>query len=200
MVFTGAGNKTYNAAIVGDISLNIDSTAHTLDAQINPGVIVDADVNASAAIDQTKLNLDNAYTTTVSSFTGVTASGSGSVATLTFSSSSSTAPYSAGQRIVVSGLSVSGYNGTWTVTGCTTSTVTYSCTATGAASGGTIKPLKGIAAFDTTQFTITDGWVTMKANGVTINRIEQISSYTVLGNSTLSKYCNKYFRYRLYCR
>lgn len=185
MVFTGVGNKTYNASIVGDISLNIDSTAHTLDAQINPGVIVDADVSSTAAIDQTKLNLDNAYTTTAASFTGVTATGSGSVATLSFSSTSSTAPYVAGQRIIVSGLSVSGYNGTWTVVSCTTSSVTYNCTATGAASGGTIRPFKGIASFDTTQFTITDGWVTMKANGVTINRIEQISSYTVLGNSTL---------------
>jgi hypothetical protein len=186
LVFTGSGNQTYNAAIIGDISLNIDSTANTLDAQINPGVIVNADINASAAIDQTKLNLDNTYATTVSGFTGVTASGNGVTASLTFSSSSSTPPYVAGQRIVVTGLSVAGYNGTWTVATCTTGVVTFNSTTTGAASGGTIKPLRGIASFDTTQFTITDGWVTMKANGVTINRIEQISSYTVLGNSTLS--------------
>jgi acyl dehydratase len=185
LVFTGSGNGTYNAAIVGDISLNIDSTAHTLDAQINPGVIVDADINANAAIDQTKLTIDNTYATTVSGFTGVTASGNGTTATLSFSSSSATAPYIAGQRIVVSGLSVAGYNGTWTVATCTTGVVTFSSTTTGAASGGTIKPLKGIASFDTTQFTITDGWVTLKSNGTTINRLEQIATLTVLGNSTL---------------
>jgi hypothetical protein len=186
LVFTGSGNQAFNAAIVGDISLNIDSTANTLDAQINPGVIVNADINASAGIDQTKLTLDNTYATTASGFTGVTASGNGTTATLSFSSSSSTPPYVAGQRIIVSGLSVAGYNGTWTVASCTTSNVTFSSTITGVASGGTMRPLKGIASFDTTQFTVTDGWVTVKANGVTINRIEQISSYTVLGNSTLS--------------
>jgi hypothetical protein len=185
LVFTGSGNQTYNAAIIGDISLNIDSTANTLDAQINPGVIINADINASAAIDQPKLNLDNTYATTVSSFTGVTASGNGVTASLTFSSSSSTPPYVAGQRIVVTGLSVAGYNGTWTVATCTTGVVTFNSTTTGAASGGTIRPLKGISSFDTTQFTVTDGWVTLKANGTTINRLEQISTYTVLGNSTL---------------
>lgn len=57
LVFTGAGNFAENAAVVGDIRLSLDSTANTVDAQIQPGVILNADVNASAAIVQSKLNM-----------------------------------------------------------------------------------------------------------------------------------------------
>jgi hypothetical protein len=49
-----------------------------------------------------------------------------------------TAPFTVGQKITVSGISVSGYNGTYTVTGCTSTTVTYANSTTGAATGGTI--------------------------------------------------------------
>ena len=57
--------------------------------------------------------------------------------TLTFATQS-TAPYTSGQKITISGISVSGYNGTYTVTACTASTVTYANSTTGAATGGTI--------------------------------------------------------------
>jgi len=60
--FTGAGNNVQNSTVVGDISLNIDSTAHTVDAQINPGVIVNVDINSGAAIEQSKLSLTSAST------------------------------------------------------------------------------------------------------------------------------------------
>jgi hypothetical protein len=183
MVFTGDTIEAINAEIVGDISLNIDSTANTIDAQINPGVITDTDINAAAAIDQTKLTLVSAVATTATSITGVTASGSGSVATLTFAAQS-VAPFAIGQRIVVSGLTAPGYNGTFTVTGCTTTTVTYNNTTTGAATSGTVKALGGLSAFDTTQFTVTDGFVTVKDNGLSLSKIAKIASNTVLGNST----------------
>jgi len=61
---------------------------------------------------------------------------SGSV-TLAFASQG-TSPFTVGQSITVSGISVSGYNGTYTVTGCTATTVTYANSTTGAATGGTI--------------------------------------------------------------
>jgi hypothetical protein len=189
LVFTGAGNNAVNATVTGDITFDlrtgIDSALNTIDVQINANTIINADVNSAAAIDQAKLNLDSAYATVVSGFTGATATGSGSVATLTFSSSSAITPFTAGQRIVVSGLSVAGYNGIQTVTGGTASTVTYASTTTGSATGGTIRPLNGISSFDTTQFTVTDGFVTLKSNGTAISRLEQISSLTVLGNSSL---------------
>jgi len=52
------------------------------------------------------------------------ASGSGTVATLTFATQS-VAPYSIGQVITVQGMTPTGYNGFWTVTNCTTSSVSF---------------------------------------------------------------------------
>ena len=43
----------------------------------------------------------------------------------------------------------------------------------------------GLSSFDTAQFTVTDGYATIKANGVPITRIQQIGTKTVLGNETL---------------
>jgi len=70
MVFTGVGNDAINASVVGDITLNIDSTANTIDAQIEPDVILNADIHApidnteftSGAIVQSKLNMNKATT------------------------------------------------------------------------------------------------------------------------------------------
>jgi hypothetical protein len=56
-----------------------------------------------------------------------------------------TAPFTVGQKITVSGISVSGYNGTYTVTGCTSTTVTYTNSTTGAATGGTITPCMAVS-------------------------------------------------------
>jgi hypothetical protein len=115
--FTGVGNYVQNSAMVGDISLNIDSTANTVDAQINPGVIVNADINASAAIAQSKLNMTAA--TTRANATGITQAD------------------------------------------------------------------RGLASFDDSQFTATNGWISIKDNSIVLSRIEQIASKTVLGNNTL---------------
>jgi hypothetical protein len=186
LTFTGAGDFAQNSTVGGDISLNIDSTANTVDAQINPGVIIDVDVNANAAIDHAKLNLDNAYLTSAASITGVTATGSGSVATLTFTGPISPAPFSAGQRVVVTGMSVAGYNGTYAVVSCNTTTLTYNSTTTGSASGGVIRPLKGISSFNSSEFNADNGWISLKTNGAAITSLEQIASLTVLGNSTLA--------------
>lgn len=80
---------------------------------------------------------------------------SGSV-TLTFATQT-VAPFVVGLGIVVSGMSVSGYNGYYTVTACTTSTVTYSnstVTAPAATAGvyGTVNssPLQSNASANTT--------------------------------------------------
>jgi len=53
------------------------------------------------------------------------------VATLTFGAYA-TAPYQVGSPIIVSGITPAGYNGTYTVTACTTSSVSYASTTTGA--------------------------------------------------------------------
>ena len=185
LTFTGAGDFAQNSTMIGDVSLSIDSTANTVDAQINPGVIIDADVNANAAIDHAKLNLDNAYVTSAASITGVTATGSGSTATLTFTAPISPAPFSAGQRVVITGMSTAGYNGIYTVASCNTTTLTYSSTTTGAASGGVIRPLKGIASFNSAEFNADNGWISLKSGGTALSSLTPIGSLTVLGNSTL---------------
>jgi hypothetical protein len=122
MVFTGVGNDAINASVVGDITLDIDSTLNTIDAQINPNVILDADVNATADIQQSKLLMQ-----------------------LT--------------------------------------------TADAAAPTGTaaVKQARsGLASFDSAQFTVTDGWVQLKTNGVPKTALAQVAAKSVLGNSGLA--------------
>jgi hypothetical protein len=117
LTFTGAGSNAINAQVVGDFSFNMDSTAHTVDAQINPGVIINADINANAAIDQSKLNMNVASTR--------------------------------------------------------------------ANATGIIQANRGLASFDDAQFTATNGWITVKDNGLVLSKLEQIPTKTVLGNPSL---------------
>jgi hypothetical protein len=82
-------------------------------------------------------------------------------------------------------MSIAGYNGTQTVINATTTTVTYSGTTTGAGTGGSVSPLKGLASFDNIQFTATNGWITVKDNGLILSKIQQIANKTVLGNNDI---------------
>ena len=122
MVFTGVGNDAINASVVGDITLDIDSTANTIDAQINPGVIINADVNATADIEQSKL-------------------------LMTLASSRAAAP-----------------------------------TGTAAAK----QAASGVSSYDDAVFTVTDGFVTLKTNGVAKTKLAQVAGVSVLGNSLLT--------------
>jgi hypothetical protein len=118
LTFTGAGNIVQNSSVIGDISFNIDSTANTVDAQINPGSILNSDVNTSAAIAQSKLAMTAAST-----------------------------------RVNATGISQAN---------------------------------RGLASFDSSQFDATDGWISVKNNGLTLNKLSQIATKTVLGNSGLA--------------
>jgi hypothetical protein len=82
------------------------------------------------------VTISNQVTATINTVSIATASGDGTTATLIFSAAQTYAPYTVGQKITVSSVSVSGYNGTYTVTACTTTQVQYLNTTTSAATGG----------------------------------------------------------------
>lgn len=85
------------------------------------------------------------------------ASGTGSVATLTFGVLPFGIPYSVGSTITVAGVSPAAYNGDVIVTACTTSSVSYVSTATGAQTVvGTIKLKAGELG---QQIAITDSFI-----------------------------------------
>jgi hypothetical protein len=79
LVFTGTGTTAVNAAVSGDVSLTL--SGNTLTANITTNSIVNADINASAAIAQSKLLLNAA--TTRASATGIT---QGDLGVVTFNS------------------------------------------------------------------------------------------------------------------
>ena len=62
LAFTGDGNTVQNSTMIGDIQLTVNPVDRTINAQINPGVIINSDVNATAAIVQSKLNMTIATT------------------------------------------------------------------------------------------------------------------------------------------
>jgi hypothetical protein len=111
------------------------------------------------------------------------ASGTGSVATLTFATQS-VAPFTVGQSITVAGVTPTGYNGVKTVTACTTSSVSYSSTTTGAQTvAGTIVPstqtynsfsrnsvtLSNQATYTASGFTLVSGNELLFLNGTVVN-------------------------------
>ena len=123
------------------------------------------------------------------------ASGTGSTATLTFGLRP-TAPYTVGQSITVSGVTPAGYNGTYTVTACTTSTVSYANATTGSQTvSGTIVAtnlyypsftnnivtLTNQASYTASGFTLVSGYELLFLNGVVLNQ----NDYNIAG-STIS--------------
>ena len=120
LVFTGDQNNAINATVVGDIAFGIDSTAGTIDAQIQPEVITNADIDPAADIVQSKLDL-------------------------TLATARASAP-----------------------------------TGTDAEK----QAASGVSSYNNAEFTITDGFVTLKSNGITLGKIQKLAADTVIGNST----------------
>ncbi len=118
LTFTGAGNVAQNSTVIGDISFSLDSTANTVDAQINPGVITNTDVSTTAGILQSKLAMG-----------------------------------SAGTRANATGIT---------------------------------QAERGLASFDSSQFNAISGWISVKDNGLALNKLAQIATKTVVGNSSLA--------------
>jgi hypothetical protein len=121
LVFTGNGDNSISANVIGDVTFElrtgVDSSLNQIDVQLVPGIITNSDINASAAIAQSKLSMFTA--TTRANATGIT------------------------------------------------------------------QAERGLASFDSANFDVTNGWVTLKSNGVPLVDLAQIGTKTVLGNSTL---------------
>lgn len=104
------------------------------------------------------------------------AAGNGVTATLTFDTQA-TAPYSSGATIVVQGVVPSAYNGTYVVTNCTTTTVSYASTATGSQTvAGVIIPQY--------QWNYTPGWNSVTAGFMRMYSTPNVGSIMIAGNLT----------------
>ena len=122
LVFTGVDRDAINATVVGDITFNIDSTANTIDAQIEPDTILNSDINSAAGIEQSKLDL---------------------------------------QLAVTSALAPTG-------------------------TPEDLQAASGVASFNDAEFTISNGWVTLKNNGVPKSALATVAAKSVLANNTLA--------------
>ena len=163
------------------------------DMQINDNVIVNNDVNSTAAIVQSKLNMKEADTYVTAADDQITISAQEVVQGFTY-------------EIVLQGTT------NFTTLGASASTAGTTFTATSSnpliTGGGTVKRLQsnivvkdlvddnsystnqaklGLSAFDGANFKVTRGHVELKDNGIPKSKLEQIASDTVLGNSTASQ-------------
>lgn len=125
------------------------------------------------------------------SVTTTGASGTGSVATLTFAERT-LIPFQVGQSITVSGVTPTGYNGTYTVTACTNTSVSFASTATGAQTvAGTViytnntykslsrntANLTSASTYTASGFTLNSGFELLFINGTILNELD----YNIIG-------------------
>jgi hypothetical protein len=124
--------------------------------------------------------------TSTTSVDTLTASGTGTVATLTFAERT-IPPFQVGQSITVTGVSPTGYNGTYTVTACTTNSVSYADTATGSQTvAGTVTytnntyksfsrntvNLTNATTYTASGFTLVSGFEFIFINGTVLNELD----------------------------
>lgn len=148
LTFASSGilNLASGNANIGNIATAILDASSNISAGnlYSRGILtVDGNVNASRITVANAIATNNyavgGQITIGSSLTATGASGTGSVVTLTFAVQTA-APFPPGSTISVTGMNPAAYNGTFSVTSCNTTHVTYSSTATGSfVSGGTIK-------------------------------------------------------------
>ena len=104
------------------------------------------------------------------------ASGTGTTATLTFASQIA-APFAIGETIVISGITPVGYNGTYTVTACNTTTVSYLNSTTGSQTvAGVIVPQY--------QWNYNPAWSSVSAGFLRMYCTPNVGSILIAGNLT----------------
>ena len=133
--FTGyTGASTFTGYVTGNLTLSATMT------MTNASTLVIVDPNVSTqTITSNGCTIDNPVNSGHSTGTVTGASGTGSTATLTFPSSTIIL-FPVGSTIQVTGMNPSGYNGTYTVTASTITSVSYASTQTGAfVTGGVVR-------------------------------------------------------------
>lgn len=116
------------------------------------------------------------YSQNSSTLLTTSAAGNGTTATLGFATQA-TAPFQVGETIVVSGLVPAGYNGTYVVTGCTTSEVTYLNATTGPqTTAGSITA--------NYQWNYVPGWNRVSAGFMRMYNTPNVGSILIAGNLT----------------
>jgi hypothetical protein len=70
--------------------------------------------------------------------------------------------------------------------GIVQSKLSMNAATTRADSTGIVQADTGLASFDDAQFTATNGWITVKNNGLILSKLEKINARSVIGNSTLA--------------
>jgi len=207
LVYTGANTTDVNqttvaregftsATVTGDIDVTLDESLRTINFQLVNETIINNDISQVAAIEQKKLNLSNTVATTNSSLS-VTATASGNVVTLQYATQADSitgltvVPFGAGTRVIVSGFANAALNGTFTVKSVlpspTAASLAYDCPALGGAAistpvtGGTVQAEKGVSTFNTTNFTVNNGYVSVKDNGLQLSKLVKIANDRVVG-------------------
>ncbi len=191
-----------NASVIGDLTLQFDSTANTVISTISSNSISNLQIAINAAIDQYKLNLTNAQVSTVDGALSIPitsidpSTGTGSIgatpgsARINYSSVGlSGAPYNIGDRVLINGVTPNVYNASWIVTNSTTSATVITCSLTDtitSLAGATITKQRGASIlFDSANFEVTNnGWVGIKAGGISLTEMANLTAGTVIANLT----------------
>lgn len=193
-----AASSTANFGPVNSSILSVVGTANAGNLNTGGNLLVQgttnlATLNANGVI-STSSSLSVGTTATIASGLNVganlaiaTISGNGTVVTLTFTSQTST-PFPAGTPILVSGVSPTQYNGTFSVTTGNASQITYSSTATGSATvtnarvvtGGTAVNVRGNASITNLDV------ASFAGTNASIGNISSVSSLAFASGATLS--------------
>ena len=171
---------------------------------LNPSEYTDAATTVTFTTGRTagdKITIESFKSVSSINLTTLSASGTGSTATLTFAARP-TVPFTVGQSILIAGVTPTGYNGTKTVTACTNNSVSFASTTTGAMTvAGTITlantnypsftrnsaTLSNQGSYTVSGFTLVSGFELLFLNGTIVNAQDyDISDQTIsfIGNAT----------------
>ena len=180
---TGYSNSQTLALTTTDGSTTVTTTST---AGLKTGAVVNT-ATTSIAAGTTVASITNATTFVLNNRANITTTaitGNGTTATATFATQTY-APYAVGSTITISGATPSTYNGTFTVTACTTTSVSWSSTETVTATvQGTISFTIKAGTSVSTSFTQTISALSIDGVALAVNDRVLVKDQTTLGGIT----------------